>query len=316
MRRGTTEDLNPLALGLDALPADEILRRLMAGQVEAARAVTEALPAIENAAEIAADALRSGGRLVYAGAGSSALMANADGLELSGTFGIDPDRILLMMAGGLPTDARMPGDSEDDSAEAEVAARAIRAGDVVIAVTASGRTPYPVAVARSARARGARVIAIANNRDAPIFENADVAVCLPTPPELIAGSTRMGAGTAQKIALNLISTLMGIKLGHVHDGMMVGLIADNEKLRARAAGMVAAIAGVAQSAAEPALREAKGNVKRAVLIAKGLSIGAADALLDQSDENLRAALAQVKETGHQDRTTPINHGSDPCRPRN
>ncbi|MEZ5779673.1 MAG: N-acetylmuramic acid 6-phosphate etherase [Paracoccaceae bacterium] len=311
MRLPTTEEMNPLAKGLDAKPSDEVLRRLLSGQVEAARAVADALPAIEAAAGIAADALRSGARLVYAGAGSSALMANADAMEINGTFGIDPDRILLLMAGGLPKDAHMPGDSEDDAAAAGRAAEAIGPGDAVIAVTASGRTPYPLAIARIAKARGARVIAIANNRDAPVFGSADVAVCLPTPPELIAGSTRMGAGTAQKIALNMISTLMGIKLGQVHDGMMVGLIADNDKLRGRAAGMVAAIAGVSGGAADIALGDAKGNIKLAVLIAKGMAAAAADAALTQSNGNLRSALARIEETGRKDRRTTTNHGSEP-----
>ncbi len=276
MTLSETERLHPMAEGLDALPGAEILRRLLSAQEAALAAVRQALPEIEAGAVAMAAAIRDGGRLVYAGAGSSALMANADGMELPGTYGIAPERILLLMAGGLPQDAHMPGDTEDDRDEAAQAAEALQVSDTVIAVTASGRTPYPVTVAQIARARGVRVVAISNNAGAAIFDHADVAICLPTPPELIAGSTRMGAGTAQKAALNMMSTLMAIRLGAVHDGMMVGLVADNDKLRARARGMVARIAGVTPVAAEAALKAASGAVKPAILIARGLTPGAAD----------------------------------------
>jgi N-acetylmuramic acid 6-phosphate etherase len=305
-----TEDLHPDAAGIDTLPGAEVLRRLLGGQQAALRAVEPAIPALDAAADLMAAALRTGGRLVYAGAGSSALMALADGLELPGTYGVDPDRILILMAGGLPRDGRMAGDTEDDTAEALAAARAIRAGDVVIAVAASGATPYPMTIAREARARRARVIAIANNPGAPLFALADVAVCLPTPPEVIAGSTRMGAGTAQKAALNLASTLMGIRLGQVHDGMMVGLVADNAKLRGRARGMVERIAGCDGAAAEAALAAAGGAVKPAVLIARGLSPDAARELLDSCDGYLRAALARIDDPGRDARPDQTNHGSE------
>lgn len=306
MTPSSTERLNPMAEGLDALPGDEILRRLLTAQEAALSSVRQALPAIETGAEAMAAAIRGGGRLVYAGAGSSALMANADGMELPGTYGIAPERILLLMAGGLPQDAHMPGDTEDDRDEAARAAEAVRAGDTVIAVTASGRTPYPVTVARIARARGARVVAIANTPEAGIFDHADVAICLPTPPELIAGSTRMGAGTAQKAALNMLSTLMAIRLGAVHDGMMVGLVADNDKLRGRAAAMVARIAGVGEDAARASLDAAGGAVRPAVLVAHGLTPGAARALLEEAGGHLRAALAAMTDEAIES----VNQGRD------
>ena len=310
MPSAATEGLHPAAKGLDARPGLEVLDVLLAGQAAAVKAVRGALPAIEAGAALMAAAVRAGHRLVYAGAGSSALMANADGLELSGTFGIPAAQVLLLMAGGLPTDSAMPGASEDDASEGERAADRIDAGDVVIAVTASGSTPYPLAVAIAARAKGAKVIAIANNPGAPIFDHADVAICLPTPAEVIAGSTRMGAGTAQKVALNLMSTLMGIRLGHVHDGMMVGLLADNAKLRARARAMVMEIAGVDADTATRALTAAKGAVKPAVLIAAGSPADAAADLLAASDDNLRAALARVSETGRDGRMIETNQGSE------
>lgn len=309
MLPAVTERLHPMAEGLDALPGTEVLDRLLGAQEAALATVRQALPAIEAGAEAMAAAVRGGGRLVYAGAGSSALMANADGMELTGTYGIAPGRVLLLMAGGLPRDAHMPGDTEDDADAAARAAEAVRAGDTVIAVTASGRTPYPVTVARIAKAKGARVVAIANNAGAAIFDHADVAICLPTPPELVAGSTRMGAGTAQKAALNMMSTLMAIRLGAVHDGMMVGLVADNDKLRARATAMVARIAGVGEDAARASLDAAGGAVRPAVLVARGLTPAAADKHLAASGANLRAALARIEATGPRDRPFKTNQGS-------
>ncbi len=297
MATPVTEQRHAAATGLDALPGAVVLRHILDQQQAALAAITPAIPAIDRAAGIVADALHAGGHLHYAGAGSSALMACADGLELHGTYGIDPARIHLLMAGGLPVDARMPGDTEDDAEAGMRAAAGIGAGDAVIAVTASGATPFAVAVAQAAQANGARVIAIANNQGAAIFAHADVAIALATPPEVIAGSTRMGAGTAQKAALNMISTLAGIRLGQVHDGMMVGVVADNTKLRSRAMGMVASIADVPAAAAHRALDAAEGRVKHAVLLALGLDMDRAHAMLNDTDQNLRAALARCTTNG-------------------
>ena len=293
-----TEHLHPAAPGLDMLPGLAVLEHLLDAQAAAVQVVGQALPQIEAAAVLMAEALQGQGRLIYAGAGSSALMAVADGLELGGTFGVAADRVLLLMSGGLPVDARMPGDTEDDAEEGARAAAVLRAGDVVIVVTASGRTPYALAVAKVARAGGAKVIGIANAAGAKLFDHADVAICLPTPPEVIAGSTRMGAGTAQKVALNMMSTLMGIRLGQVHDGMMVGLVADNDKLRARASAMVARIAGVEEGLAARALDLAQGAVKPAVLIALGQAPEAALGLLSETNGNLRAAVARGTKSGN------------------
>lgn len=301
MSNATTERLHPAARGLDLLPDAAILGHILDTQLAALEAVRPALAPIAEAAALMADTVRGGGRLVYAGAGSSALMAVADGLELHGTFAIPTGRILLLMAGGLPRDARMPGDTEDDAASGARDAEGLGAGDLVIAVAASGRTPYPIAVAKAARAKGAKVVAIANTPDAPLFEAADIAICLATPPEVIAGSTRMGAGTAQKAALNMISTLAGIRLGQVHDGLMVGLVADNAKLRRRAEGIVADIAGVPAAVAAAALDAAAGAVKPAVLIARGASAARAAELIEAHQGILRAALAQWEESGR-DRT--------------
>jgi N-acetylmuramic acid 6-phosphate etherase len=285
-----TEQRHPAAMGLDALPPDRILHHILAQAQASLASIEGALPQIDAAATLVAGALRMGNKLIYAGAGSSALMACADGLELPGTYGVNPDQIVLLMAGGLPTDARMPGDTEDDVAQAMVAAKVISAGDVVIAVTASGSTPFAMAIAQAAQTKIAKVIAIANTDTATIFAHSDVEIALPTPPEVIAGSTRMGAGTAQKVALNMISTLAGIKLGQVHDGLMVGVVADNAKLRNRAAGIVAQIAGVSDAQAQAALHAAHGDVKPAILMARGIDLSTARALL--ATQTLRQALTK------------------------
>ena len=292
-----TEQRHHAALGFDALPPDRILHHVLAQAQASLLAIGPVLPQIEVAAGLVATALRAGHKLVYAGAGSSALMACADGLELPGTYGVNPDQIVLLMAGGLPVDARMPGDTEDDVDQAQRAAAVIAPGDVVIAVTASGSTPFAMAIAQAAHARGAKVIGVANTTQAHLFAHCIVAIALSTPPEVIAGSTRMGAGTAQKVALNMISTLAGIKLGQVHDGMMVGVVADNIKLRNRAVGIVAQIAQVPDAQARSALSTAQGHVKPAILVARGMSFETAQTMLTKGNGNLRYALQQITTIG-------------------
>ncbi len=297
MSQKATEARHEKAEGLDQRDPAEILALLASGQQAAASAVDAAIPALADAAGLVAQALRSGKKLIYAAAGSSGLMAMADALELPGTYGIPRDQIRLLLAGGLSSLGDMPGTPEDDTELAESDADVIAAGDCVLAVSASGSTPYVLKIAEIARARGARIVAIANNSGAHLFDGADVCVLLETPPELIAGSTRMGAGTAQKLAFNMISTLAAIRLGHVHDGHMVDLRADNEKLRIRAAGMVAEIADLGFDDARGWLEAAGGSVKLAVLLAKGApDADAAQELLIRSDHVLRKALAELKMT--------------------
>ncbi|MGI2033049.1 N-acetylmuramic acid 6-phosphate etherase [Rhizobium panacihumi] len=295
MSKNATEARDDKAIGLDQLEPAAVLRLLATGQQSAARAVTDAIPAIAAAAELTADALRNGGRLIYVGAGSSGLMAVADALELPGTYGIALDRIVVLMAGGITSLADLAGGPEDDVALAEKDAAVITAADCVICVSASGSTPYSLTIAKIAGARGAKVIGIANNAGAPLFDIADVAVLLATPPEVVAGSTRMGAGTAQKIAFNMLSTLTAIKLGHVHDGYMVDVRADNEKLRIRATRIVSEIAGIDMNAADKRLQSADGSVKVAVLLAAGAkNAAAAQAALARSGQVLRQALAEFE----------------------
>ena len=232
-----------------------MLDRLLESQRAAAAAVAPALPALAAAAEAVATAFGAGRRVGYAGAGSSGLMALADAMEIAATFGIPASQTPVLFAGGVASLLDHSGATEDeaDQAVADLRAAGLAAGDVVIAVAASGTTPYTVAVAEAARAAGATVVGIANVAGSRLLALADVAVLLDTGPEVVAGSTRLGAATAQKIALNLISTLAGIRLGHVHDGYMVNVVAANAKLRDRAARIVAALAGADDPVARAAL---------------------------------------------------------------
>ena len=296
MAEKRTEALHEHAGGLDQQPPAVVLGFLADAQIQAAQAVRGAIGSIADAAKIVAGTLGAGGRLAYAAAGSSGLMALADALELPGTYGIPRARIVVLFAGGAAALQDMAGAPEDDAAQAarEVADAGLGKGDCLIAVSASGSTPYAVGALEEAVRRGARTIAIANNAGSPLLECAEAPILLATPPELIAGSTRMGAGTAQKIALNMLSTLAAIHLGHVHDGYMVNLFADNIKLRGRAARIVAAIAGCDEQAALAALEKTGGQVKPAVLIAAGADAKTAEELLDGTGRRLRPALSKLE----------------------
>lgn len=292
-----TEERRDNAKGLDVMRPELALRLLAAGQQEAAKSVEQAIEPISAAARLAADSLASGGRLAYAGAGSSGLMAMADALELPGTYGIAREQVVILIAGGAASLTDLAGGYEDDMelARADVRSAGVGAGDCLISVSASGSTPYAIAAADEAGKRGARVIGMANNAGAPLLLNADVSILLETPPEVVSGSTRMGAGTAQKIAFNMFSTMVGIHLGHVLDGHMVNLRADNIKLRGRAIRIVSDIAGIGAADADRLLGLAGGSVKLAILLASGArDIAYAEDALERADQNLRRAIAIVR----------------------
>lgn len=278
---------------IDARPTTDAANFLLDGQLAAIDAVRPAISELANGAQKMASAIGAGHSLHYAAAGSSGLMALADGSELGGTFGIPTDKIHIHMAGGVPVDGHMPGDTEDDQTAVALLAPKFSNGDVVIVLTASGTTPYALAVAQAAQENGASVIGIANNPGTPLLLMADVPVCLATPSEVVAGSTRLGAGTAQKAALNLMSTLMGVALGHVYRGEMVNVIADNAKLVQRAIGMVCRIAGVSPDAAEAAIKQTDGRVKPAILVASGCAPDTATTLLAQNNGQLGPCLASL-----------------------
>jgi len=282
--------------GLDTWQDDAILSALLEGQKRALACVDAAIPALARAARLAAEKLQAGGRLVYLGAGSPALISLGDALEIPQTYGVPRDRIVLIFAGGHAITQNLTGAEEDDAdlARRDVAEAGIGPADCVFAISASGSTPYTVAGLEAARAAGAATVGIAGNAGAPLLAAAEVGVLLDAGPEVISGSTRMGAGTAQKAALNMLSTLIGVHLGHVYDGLMVNLNADNEKLRGRAMRIVMKIAGVNQARAREALTLSEGAVKPAILIAAGVeTLAEAGGLLGRTRGNLRAALATI-----------------------
>ena len=292
---GTENSLTNLE-GFETWGDDRILRTLLEGQHRALAAVEMALPRIAEAAGIIAKAVAAGGRLIYAGAGTSIRVAVQDGSELPATFGMAEDQLHYLIAGGRAAMFETLADAEDDEMAGRSAAATCSAADVLVAVAASGKTPYTCAAAREAGSRGTPVIAVVNNPGSPLAKLADVEVLLQSGPEVISGSTRMGAGTAQKAALNLMSTLAHTRLGAVYDGLMVNVQAGNSKLQARAAGIVSKITGAPQGLAETALQAAEGSVKLAVLLASArIAPATGKNILTASHGNLRLALASLKD---------------------
>lgn len=289
--------------GLDTWEDGDVLAALLAGQQRALASVEKAIPAIALAARAAADKLAAGGRLIYVAAGSPALMSLADALEVPQTYGIDRDRIVLVLADGDTIATRLNGTREDsgDGARSDIAANGVGPGDCVIATSASGSTPYTVEGLIAARLAGAVTVGVAGNASSRLLAEADIAVLIESGAEVISGSTRMGAGTAQKAALNMLSTLIGVRLGHVYDGLMVNMRADNGKLRERAARIVAKVTGADDAKVHEALKLSAGEIKPAILIAAGAkSLDLAEALLDRTGRNVRSALAVLAQTPAQD----------------
>ena len=292
-----TETNLPESAGIDTWSDADILAAFVGGQERAIAAVKAAIPEISKAANAIAASLAGGGRLFYAGAGTSIRIGVQDGSELPATFGMAEDKIDYLIAGGRAAMFDTLADAEDDAVEGNRAASACKAGDALIAIAASGSTPYTITAAKRARELGAKVVAVVNNPKSPLAAAADIEILLDSGPEVITGSTRMGAGTAQKAALNFLSTLVHIKLGAVHDGMMVNVRANNLKLKARAGGIVSRIARVSEKDAAAALELAMGEVKPAVLISAGAeSLDTAQRLLLESKGNLRLALSRLAAT--------------------
>jgi N-acetylmuramic acid 6-phosphate etherase len=291
-----TEQIEARYGNLDSWSTAEMLDAMLEAQLEAVAAVRAALPAIAAAVEDAAAALRCGGRLVYAGAGTSGRIGVQDGAELTPTFDWPRERLVFLMAGGEQALIRSVEGAEDSETDGTRVAAETKIGpnDVVIGVAASGATPYTIGVMRAAQAAGAITIAVSSNADAPLFEAAHHRILVKTGGEVIAGSTRMKAGTAQKIVLNLFSTALMVKLGRVYRGLMVHMRATNAKLRKRAVRIVQELAGCDEAAAMQHLETADGDLKLAVLLAGGAERRQAMAALAKHDGNLRFAIAELK----------------------
>ena len=287
-----TEDINPRYVDLDSWSTAEMIAAMYEEQLAAAAAVRGALGAIAAAVEDAVPALQRGGRIVYAGAGTSGRIGVQDGSELPPTFDWPADRVVFAMAGGLDALTRSSEQAEDSTEAGEQAMTDVNVGanDVVIGLAASGTTPFTIGVLRAASAAGAVTIAIASNPGAPLFDVARHRILVETGSEVIAGSTRMKAGTAHKIVLNLLSTAVMVKLGRVYRGLMVDMRARNAKLRRRAAAIVSEIVRCPERDAARYLDEANGDLKTAVLVGLGVPRSEAARLLERHAGNLRAAI--------------------------
>lgn len=288
-----TEHFSPRFQDLDKWPSLDVLLAFLEGQLSAVAAIKPALPAIAAAAEEAADRLRRGGRLVYAGAGTSGRIGVQDGTELPPTFNWPDDKIVYLIAGGEGAIMKAVENAEDSVEDGIAGIRNNNIGpnDVVIGVAASGRTPFTIAALKEAAARGAQTIGISNNPGAPILDVCSHPILADTGEEVIAGSTRMKAGTAQKVILNLLSSLIMVRMGRVYRGLMVNMRATNAKLRRRSEIMVMQITDCDEATAAEAIRQAGGDLKTAVMIAMGAAPQDAQKALAHSDGNLREALA-------------------------
>ncbi|WP_246137351.1 MULTISPECIES: N-acetylmuramic acid 6-phosphate etherase [Myxococcus] len=281
--------------GLDTWGTAETLEALWGGQSRAVAACLSALPALGAAVEATVDRLARGdGRLVYAGAGSSGVLAALDAVELGPTFDWPASRVAVVMAGGLDLSHGLDAVAEDDEGAGRERALRARLGpeDVVLGVSASGHSAFTVGVLDVARGRDALTVALACRAKSPLARVAAHEVVVASGAEVIAGSTRLGAGTAQKVMLNLFSTSVMAGLGRVFDNLMVDVRPENAKLRQRCVAMVARLAQVDEPRAAEALT-AHGTVKRAVLGLAGLDVARADAALERAGGNLRLALSAL-----------------------
>lgn len=294
-----TERPSPRYSEIDSWDPGDALEAMIDGQFAAVAAVRGARGAIEQAAKGMEARLRYRGRLIYVGAGTSGRLAAQDGAELMPTFSWPRERLVLIMAGGEPAFTQSVEGAEDQVDQAIQLIRDHKADskDVLIAVAASGTTPFTVACLREAKRAGALTVGIANNRGTPLLKEADHPIWLDTGSEPIAGSTRLVAGTAQKVTLNLLSSLLMIQLGRVYDGLMVDVQATNEKLMRRSEDMVMRLAGGTREEARETLGRARGSVKLAVLMSRGCDLNAATDLLERGGGQLRKALALIGRRG-------------------
>jgi len=298
MRDSRMDGTGDCSDAIEILPDALILEAIADGQAAAVATVRQAIPAIARAAAVLVSAWREGGRIAYAGAGSSGLIGMLDAVELPCTFGMSIDRLPILIAGVAPSRDALDNSAEDD-AEAGIALVrrfGLAARDVLIALSASGTTPFTLAAAATARDCGAKIVSICCRTSAPLLDLADAPIGLAIGPEVVAESTRMNAGTAQKCAVNMLSTLTAMRLNHVYDGMMVNMRAENLKLRERAAAIVARAAGVADGTARSALKITGEAVKPAILVAAGASPELAQQFLLRADGDIRAALAGFRSS--------------------
>ena len=290
-----TESPHPAHTTLDEYPTRELVDAFLGDQAHAAAAVRAALEAIARAVDAAVPRLQRGGRLVYVGAGTSGRLGLLDSVELHPTFSWPPERSVALLAGGDTAIRTAVEGAEDDAAAGQraIADACVSRDDVVILLAASGRTPFVVGALRAARRAGALTIGIANNTGSPLSQEAEIGVTIVTGPEVISGSTRLKAGTAQKIALNTLSSAIMVRLHKVYGNLMVDVRPTNAKLVARAVRLTVHATGASEAVAREALAQSGHEVKTAiVMLATGLSVGKARQRLAEVHGSVRAAIAK------------------------
>lgn len=293
-----TEQRNKASQNLDRMTAREIVALMNREDRKVALAVEQEVPAIARAVDAIVAGIRNGGRLIYVGAGSSGRMAVLDAAECQPTFGTPPKLVQALIAGGGRAITQAVEGAEDDVRHAEGALRTrnLTRNDVVVGVTASGTTPFVLAALRYARGRGATTVAITSNRKTPVARLAKIVIAAEVGPEVLTGSTRMKAGTAQKMVLNMLSTATMAQLGHVYENLMIDVVQTNEKVAKRALRILAEASGRNVSAAEHALRTAGHNMRVALVMLKlGVEAKEAKKRLQAAGGNLRVALGEMSQ---------------------
>ncbi|PHR61474.1 MAG: N-acetylmuramic acid 6-phosphate etherase [Robiginitomaculum sp.] len=291
-----TEEVCQRFVDFDQWSTQDAVEAMYEGQLMAIAAVKPAMRDIALAADQAAHRLGKTGRLIYVGAGTSGRLAVQDGAELGPTFGWPKDRVVFCIAGGTNALTVSIEGAEDSAENGQHQIQNAQTGknDIVIGVAASGRTPYTLGALQEANKRGAMTIGIANNPNTPLLKDVDYAILAETGSEIIAGSTRMKAGTAQKAVLNMLSTAIMTRLGHVYKGFMVDMVVSNKKLEGRALNMICDITQCSTATARASLKSANENIKTATLIALGHDLESAERIINQANGNLRAAFTLLK----------------------
>ncbi|MBJ9255762.1 N-acetylmuramic acid 6-phosphate etherase [Citrobacter amalonaticus] len=289
-----SETRNPQTMDLDALSTLDLVHRFNQQDTLVAEAVKATLPDVASAVDAAAEALKSGGRIIYMGAGTSGRLGVLDASECPPTFGVPHGLVVGLIAGGPEALLKAVEGAEDNAqlGEDDLIALNLAPQDLVVGLAASGRTPYVIGGLKYARKTGCTTVAVSCNPDSPIAQEADIAISPVVGPEALTGSTRLKSGTAQKLVLNMISTGAMVKFGKVYQNLMVDMKATNIKLMDRACRMVVEATGIARAEAETLLRQTDFDVKPAILMAlSGLNADAAREKLAAHQGFLRAALA-------------------------
>ena len=292
-----TEQRNLHTRGIDAKSTIEILRAIHREDASVAKAVFGALPAIARAVDAIAHAVLQGGRLFYVGAGTSGRLAALDAAEIPPTFGTPPRMVQAVIAGGGRALTQAVEGAEDNRTKGakDLAARGLDAKDAVVGIAASGGTPYVLGALEFAKRKGAATIGITSNPRTPITQVAQISIVTRTGPEVISGSTRMKAGTAQKLVLNMLSTATMIRLGRVYDNWMVGVALTNRKLQARGLRILMEASGASVAESTRALRQSGHNLGAALIMLKtGASAGQAKRLLRDTHGHVHNALNRTK----------------------